>query len=242
MKYLTKSRPSHQTRQIDPSSYANRALERRCSELREELLSCRAAALKENGTLSRKLEALAREKRELSKRLAISNKENRAAKHQMEELLSERAVLLARLDGASKEFKANTRSKKAALDKLEEAQATIEKLEMRLEQVTRDKEVLERKLRAVEQEFGMGNGGREEGGKYGVNAATTCFLDRCVQTEVMLDKREHAVDRGEQVDNVEIVWCVMEVAVASVPFRFSFSCWSWEIAIVLIVKTLRQES
>nr|CAI5838357.1 unnamed protein product [Callosobruchus analis] len=63
------------------------------------------------------------------------------------------AALVKRLENATKEFKNNTKTKKFALQKLDEATANAENLKKQLEQVTRDKEILEGKLRLLEKEY-----------------------------------------------------------------------------------------
>lgn len=110
-------------------------------------------ALREHAALSRKMEAVIKEKRELSKQLAIASKENRGAKQQIEELLTEKAQLLKRLENATKEFKANTKTKKLTLEKLEEADNAIDCLKQQLAQVIRDKEILEQKLCIMQDEY-----------------------------------------------------------------------------------------
>lgn len=68
----------------------DRQLENQCSRLREEMIKMQANSLKEHAMLSKKLEAIAREKRELSKLFTVAQKENRAAKQQLDELLQEK--------------------------------------------------------------------------------------------------------------------------------------------------------
>lgn len=60
---------------------------------------------------------------------------------------------MKRLENATKEFKCNTKTKKFALAKLEETTAAVDDLKQQLEQVTRDKEILENKLRMLECEY-----------------------------------------------------------------------------------------
>ncbi|KAG5872140.1 hypothetical protein JTB14_003478 [Gonioctena quinquepunctata] len=110
-------------------------------------------SLKERAMLSQKLEGITKEKKELSKSLAVTQKENRAAKQQLEELLQEKGVLIKKLENATKEFKSNIKSKKLALAKLEEVTSNVENLKQQLEQVTRDKEILENKLKVLEKEY-----------------------------------------------------------------------------------------
>lgn len=62
-------------------------------------------------------------------------------------------MLVKRLENATKEYKCNTKTKKFALAKLEEATAAVDDLKQQLEQVTRDKEILENKLRMLECEY-----------------------------------------------------------------------------------------
>lgn len=85
-------------------------------------------SLKEHAVLSRKLESVNTEKKELVKELAVAQKENRAAKQQLEELLQEKTALVKKLENATKEFKCNTKTKKVALAKLEEVTNNVEDL------------------------------------------------------------------------------------------------------------------
>lgn len=121
--------------------------------MKEELLAVQAASLKEHAMLSRKLEAVLREKRELSKQLAIANKENRAAKQQLDELLSEKTNFLRKLETATKQLKANNKTKKLAFVKLEESQTLIANLKQQLDEVSKEKEELERKIISLEEEI-----------------------------------------------------------------------------------------
>lgn len=68
----------------------SRHLENQCNRLREEMAKMQANSLKEHAMLSRKIEAISREKKELSKQISLFQKENRAAKQQIEELLQEK--------------------------------------------------------------------------------------------------------------------------------------------------------
>lgn len=68
----------------------DRHLENQCSKLREEMIKMQANSLKENAMLSKKLETVSREKRELSRLFTIAQKENRAARQQLDELLQEK--------------------------------------------------------------------------------------------------------------------------------------------------------
>nr|CAH7732452.1 unnamed protein product [Callosobruchus chinensis] len=129
-------------------------LENQCAKLRDEMAELRANSLKEHAVLSRKLEAVTNEKKDMAKQLATVQKENRAAKQQMEELMQEKAALVKRLENATKEFRNNTKTKKIALQKLDEATAEAENLKKHLEQVSRDKEILEGKLKILEKEYG----------------------------------------------------------------------------------------
>lgn len=61
--------------------------------------------------------------------------------------------LLKRLDTATKELRSNTKSKKMALSKLEEATTTSDNLKKELEQMTRDKEILESKMKVLQDEY-----------------------------------------------------------------------------------------
>lgn len=117
------------------------------------MLASQAASLKEHAMLSRKLEAVLREKRELSKQLAIAHKENRAAKQQLEELLCEKTCFLKKLETATKQLKTNNKTKKLAFAKLEESQAVIASLKQQLEKVLKEKHALERKIISLEEEL-----------------------------------------------------------------------------------------
>ncbi|KAK9876955.1 hypothetical protein WA026_015989 [Henosepilachna vigintioctopunctata] len=128
-------------------------LKSECAKLREEVLSVRSTSLKEHALLSRKLDSMAKEKREISKRLGVVQKENQVAKHQLDEMMEERKSLQKRLDNATKEFRVNTKTKKVALAKLEEISATVDDLKRQLEQVTRDKQILQGKLEMLRNEY-----------------------------------------------------------------------------------------
>ncbi|CAH1999745.1 unnamed protein product [Acanthoscelides obtectus] len=128
-------------------------LENQCAKLREEMAKLQATSLKEHAVLSRKLDAITKEKKDIAKLLTTVQKENRAAKQQLEELMQEKAALVKRLENATKEFKSNTKTKKIALQKLDEATANCENLNKQLEQVSRDKEILEGKLKLLEKEY-----------------------------------------------------------------------------------------
>lgn len=122
--------------------------------MREELLAVQAASLKEHALLSRKLETVLKEKRELSKQLAIAHKENRAAKQQLDELLSEKTCFLRKLETATKQLKANYKTKKLAFVKLEESQTVIANLKQQLGEALKEKEMLEGKIITLEEEIG----------------------------------------------------------------------------------------
>lgn len=128
-------------------------MEKHCSKLREELLNQKLSSQKEHCHLQKKIESLTKEKRELNRQLVISQKENRAAKQQLEEIATEKAGILDRLDSATKEIRVNTKTKKNTLDKLEEALHTIDKLNKKLEQVSRDKEIIENKFKILDAEY-----------------------------------------------------------------------------------------
>ncbi|XP_050312502.1 uncharacterized protein LOC126747745 [Anthonomus grandis grandis] len=128
-------------------------LEKQCKRLKQELHRLQTVSLKEHAILSRKLEAIVKERNELSRQFSVSKKENRAAKQQLEELLLEKGQLLKKLENAAKEFKSNTKTKKLALAKLEEVSGTAEELRQQLEQVSRDKEILDKKLKLLESEY-----------------------------------------------------------------------------------------
>ncbi|XP_044755406.1 NF-kappa-B essential modulator-like isoform X2 [Coccinella septempunctata] len=131
----------------------DQALRSECSRLREELLTVQTNSIKEHALLSRKLDAVTKEKRDLNKRLNVSLKENNVAKTQIEELMEEKKALQKRLDNVTKESRLNTKTKKIALAKLEEISASVEDLKGQLEQVTRDKEILQGKLRVLKNEY-----------------------------------------------------------------------------------------
>ncbi|ENN79208.1 hypothetical protein HUJ04_001806 [Dendroctonus ponderosae] len=136
-----------------PELSIEQQLEIQCKRLREELHRLQTTSLKEHAVLSRKLESVNKEKKELVKQLALTQKENRAAKQQLEELLQEKTALVIKLENATKEFKCNTKTKKVALAKLEEVTNNVEDLRQQLEQVTRDKEILDKKLKLLEIEY-----------------------------------------------------------------------------------------
>lgn len=128
-------------------------MEKQCAKLREEMITLQANSLKEHAALSRKLDSVSREKRDLYRQLTIAQKENRGAKQQLGELLAEKSLLVKRLECASREFKLNTKSKKAALARLEEAQTTIARLKQEVERVTTEKEILENKFKVLDAEY-----------------------------------------------------------------------------------------
>ncbi|KAF2898381.1 hypothetical protein ILUMI_07784 [Ignelater luminosus] len=134
------------------SSRIEQQMERQCAKLRDEMITLQANSLKEHAALSRKLESVSREKRDLYRQLTIAQKENRAAKQQLEELLAEKSLLVKRLECASREFKLNTKSKRTALAKLEEAQATIARLKQEMEKVMCEKEIIENKFKILDAE------------------------------------------------------------------------------------------
>lgn len=109
-------------------------LEIQCKRLREELHRLQTTSLKEHAVLSRKLESVNTEKKELVKELAVAQKENRAAKQQLEELLQEKTALVKKLENATKEFKCNTKTKKVALAKLEEVTNNVEDLRWNIDE------------------------------------------------------------------------------------------------------------
>ncbi|CAH0554496.1 unnamed protein product [Brassicogethes aeneus] len=128
-------------------------LESKCAKLREEVLEIQASSMREQANLQRQLDTATKEKKELSRQLATLSKENRGAKQQLEELLQEKLLLHQRLENATLEFRNNTKTKKFALAKLEEVTCNIDGLKMQLEQTTRDKEILENKLRILQEEY-----------------------------------------------------------------------------------------
>lgn len=131
------------------SEMTSKYLESQCSKLRDDMIAMQALSLKEHNALSRKLESMAREKRELCKQLMLAHKENRAAKQQWEELFTERTMLLKRLDSATKEFKTNTKSKKTTLAKLEETQVTISTLLKEVERLQFERNESQKKSRTL---------------------------------------------------------------------------------------------
>ncbi|XP_045474366.1 intracellular protein transport protein USO1-like isoform X2 [Harmonia axyridis] len=131
----------------------DQALRAECSRLREELLTVQSNSIKEHALLSRKLDAMAKEKRDLNKRLNVILKENNVAKVEINGLLEDKKILQKRLDSATKEARLNTKTKKVALAKLEEISASVEDLKRQLEQVTRDKEILQGKLHVLRNEY-----------------------------------------------------------------------------------------
>lgn len=62
-------------------------------------------------------------------------------------------TLLKRLENATKELRTNTKSKKVTLAKLEEVTTTSDNLNRELEQMTRDKEILESKMKVLQGEY-----------------------------------------------------------------------------------------
>ncbi|KAL3269209.1 hypothetical protein HHI36_008291 [Cryptolaemus montrouzieri] len=128
-------------------------LKAECAKLREEIMCLHANSIKEHALLSRKLDSMAKEKRELSKRLTIVQKENQVAKNQLDELMEEKKMLQKKLENATKEFRVNTKTKKVALAKLEEISVTVDDLKRQLEQVTRDKQILQGKLEVLRNEY-----------------------------------------------------------------------------------------
>uniref|UniRef100_A0A1Y1LJF4 Uncharacterized protein n=1 Tax=Photinus pyralis TaxID=7054 RepID=A0A1Y1LJF4_PHOPY len=131
------------------SEMTSKYMEKQCSKLRDDMIAMQALSLKEHNSLSRKLESMAREKRELCRQLMLAHKENRAAKQQLEELLTERTLLLKRLDSATKEFKTNTKSKKTTLAKLEETQVTISNLLKEVERFQAERNEFQKKSRTL---------------------------------------------------------------------------------------------
>lgn len=107
-------------------------------------------SLKEHSALSRRLEHVAREKRDLCRQLVTLQKENRSAKQQLEGLIDEKELLLKRLHCASKEFRDNTKSRKLALAKLEEAEVIITELKEQLKLATSEKDILEQKIKILD--------------------------------------------------------------------------------------------
>lgn len=71
----------------------NKILENQCTKLREEIAKLQASSIKERAILNKKIDALVKEKKELSKHLAFSQKENRGAKQELEELLQEKVSM-----------------------------------------------------------------------------------------------------------------------------------------------------
>lgn len=61
--------------------------------------------------------------------------------------------MLKRVENATKELRANNKTKKIALTKLEEATTTTDNLKRELEQMTRDKEILESKMKVLQEEY-----------------------------------------------------------------------------------------
>ncbi|KAF5282351.1 hypothetical protein FQR65_LT14340 [Abscondita terminalis] len=125
-------------------------MEKQCAKLRDDMISVHSSSIKENATISKKLEAALREKRELCKKLNAINKESTTARQQVDQLLNEKCSLLERLDCASKEFKQNTKSKKAALAKLEESQANVALLMKEVERYQTEKSELENRFKQLD--------------------------------------------------------------------------------------------
>lgn len=167
----------------------NRHLEKHCAKLREEIMVLQVTSSQEQANLSKKIENISKEKRDLHKKLSVAQKENHAAKQQLEEVLSERSLLIKRLEVATKEVKFNTKTKKSTLAKLEEALGNMEKLKLKLDQVSRDKEILEDKLHVLEKEY---NQLKDQDYIFSLNE----------EPVMENDLKEHAIDKQDCGDHV----------------------------------------
>ena len=95
-----------------------------------------------------------REKFELLKHLDAVQKENKNYKSQIKEMLEERTLLIRRLDSVTQEIMINTRSKRKEAAKLEQALLSADKFKNDFEKMSKDNVVLERKIRALEVNYG----------------------------------------------------------------------------------------
>ncbi|XP_018322027.1 intracellular protein transport protein USO1-like isoform X2 [Agrilus planipennis] len=131
----------------------NKESEKQCNRLRNEMMHLQSSSLKEQAALNKKVELIGKERRELAKQLTVARKENRTLKNQLEELISEKGMLLKRLESAAREFKVNIKSKKAAMERLEQAECQIQTLTEQLDFSNKQKEILDRQLKQMEQEL-----------------------------------------------------------------------------------------
>lgn len=128
-------------------------MEKHYAKLRDDLLDQQSTIKKEQDYLQKKIDGLCKDKRELSNKISSINKENKTAKQQIEELITEKNCLNKRLENASKEIKNSIKTKKITLEKLEESLITIETLKKKLEQMSRDKNIIENKFTILESEY-----------------------------------------------------------------------------------------
>ncbi|KAF5272196.1 hypothetical protein FQA39_LY01278 [Lamprigera yunnana] len=119
---------------------------------RNDVVTMRAISITEHAVVSKKLENVSREKRELARKLKTANRETHAARNQVEQLLSEKCSLLERLQCATKEFRENTKSKKNALAKLEKSQGNVTALMQELDKLKAEKANLEIKIKEIDME------------------------------------------------------------------------------------------
>nr|XP_022920894.1 uncharacterized protein LOC111429257 [Onthophagus taurus] len=143
----------HQEKKNLKRNWSIKVMEKHCAKLRDEMINLQTTSLKEHASITKRLDLLSREKRELSRQLSFTSKENTTLKQQLDELVEERNMLIRRLESATKELKANTKSKKATMAKLDESMSSAENFKTNLEQITRDKEILEDKLMILDAEY-----------------------------------------------------------------------------------------
>lgn len=158
-------------------------VEKQCAQLRDEIIHIQSNCMNEQASLNRRVEVLTKEKKSLTKQLAVAQKESKTARDQLEEILREKSSLLERLENATREIKASTKCKKETLARLEEALANSDKLKQKYDQISRDKEILEDKLKVLEKDFNI--------------------LKQQRFNESSTRSREHAVDRNECGDHLK---------------------------------------
>ncbi|XP_065155630.1 uncharacterized protein [Atheta coriaria] len=108
------------------------------------------SATKEVVSLNKKLEGLNEEKRNLTRFLAQSEKDNRIIKQKMMEVLRDKNVLLKRLEAATREIRSNTVARQATLGKLEESIQCSNQFKQQIQQMSAEKSELLRRLRQSE--------------------------------------------------------------------------------------------
>lgn len=128
-------------------------MDKHYAKLREDLMNQQLNTKKEQEQLQKKIDSLTKDKRELCYKINHLHKENKVAKQQIDELITEKNCANKRLENANKEIKNNIKMKKVTLDKLEESLVTIDKLNKKLEQLSRDKEIIANKFAILETEY-----------------------------------------------------------------------------------------